>query len=67
VAPAPEGGVVALRVLDGLGREVASAHHRLGPGAHRVALPTNRLQSGAYVVVVEAAGRRAVRRLAVVR
>ena len=63
----PEAADVDVRVLDVLGREVASAREALGAGRHTVALDLSRLAAGAYAVRVSAAGQAQVGRLTVVR
>ncbi|MEM6325610.1 MAG: FG-GAP-like repeat-containing protein [Bacteroidota bacterium] len=59
---------VRITLFDALGRQVmAQQHGALAPGSHRLALPTERLVPGVYVVQIEGVGAVATRRLTVAR
>jgi hypothetical protein len=59
---------VRVALYDVLGREVAVATEgERAAGAHSVTLDTRSLAPGAYIVVLEAAGAHASRRLTVAR
>ena len=61
-------GAVRLRVVDVLGREVATlVDVPRAAGEHRVGLDASRLAAGVYVVVLEAGGERVTRTMTVAR
>ncbi len=61
-------GAVRVVLLDALGREAAVvADGLLGAGRHTAAVPVARLAAGVYLVRLDAAGERRVRRMAVAR
>lgn len=64
----PQAGTVTVEVLDALGRRVLVVHDGpLGAGTHALALDTQALPAGVYLLRAEASGTQATRRLVVAR
>jgi len=64
----PEAGIVTLRVIDILGREVAILENgRRSAGIHRVVFDASRLPSGSYFAVLRMDGRAATRKMILLR